>query len=305
MEKIESKTKPELVLMADTIEAKREYEAYLKLISDSNEYLAKAIEPQLQFKTFEAVVGSGESKRKVFAVIDVAGYINPSFHFPPLATSVSVLIQGIKKLQAQEDVDTIVLNISSGGGSVFYLEELSDVLFNARQNKNIIAIANPAALSAAYWIATGAEKLYSTPSGLTGSVGVVMVHGEYSKYLEKEGVKVTVVKAGENKWDANPYEALSKKAQERLQFEVDTIYSKFISHVARNRSRSEDDVKKNFGGGHSFFAEEAYSAGMIDGILTLEDALAERVLELNQIEANDFKLQMQSLNSFKFLQEHK
>ena len=73
---------------------------------------------------------------------------------------------------ADPDVGSIVIDIDSPGGSVYGIEELASEILDARGEKQIVAVANSLAASAAYWIGSAAHEFVVTPSGEVGSIGV-------------------------------------------------------------------------------------------------------------------------------------
>lgn len=189
-------------------------------------------------------------------------------------TSTEILGQWFDTAVADKSVGTIVLDIDSPGGSVHGLQELSDKIYKARGKKTIIAIANDLAASAAYWIATAADRVVVTPGGLVGSVGTVAVHTETSKMDEEAGVKHTLIHAGKNKVEGNPYEPLTESARDDVQRLVDQYYDQFISDVARNRGVDESKVFGSFGQGRVYGGRDAVKRGMADKVATLDATLA-------------------------------
>lgn len=170
-----------------------------------------------------------------------------------------------------DSIGTIVLDIASGGGQVFGTAELANKIYTASKNKKIIAVANAYAASAAYWIGAAASEFYVTPSGMVGSVGVLLPHIDVSKKAENDGVKVTFIHAGEKKVQGNEFEPLSDSAKADMQARVDIIYDNFVNSLAIYRNTSSDNVRENFGKGDMVMPNDAVKAGMIDGIATLED----------------------------------
>lgn len=175
---------------------------------------------------------------------------------------------------ADEMVQAIVLDIDSPGGTSAGVDELASHVFRARGVKKILAVSNSDACSAAYWIGSAAEKLYSTPGGRTGSVGVYIEHWNEAKMLEEMGLEHTFIQAGERKTDGNPYEALSETAIEELQGAVNDTYKRFVGSVARHRGITPKKVESDYGQGRTYSASEAKAAGVIDGIFTLDEVVA-------------------------------
>lgn len=174
---------------------------------------------------------------------------------------------------ADDTVSKIVFDVDSPGGNVFGVEELADLIDDARGIKPMTAVANATAASAAYWIASQADEIVLTPSGEVGSIGVWTAHEEYSKMMEEGGVGVELVSAGQYKTEGNPFEPLSDDARGYMKRRVDQYYESFVSAVARGRSVSIDEVKGGFGQGRVVGAQDALAAGMVDRIESLDDAL--------------------------------
>jgi signal peptide peptidase SppA len=174
---------------------------------------------------------------------------------------------------ADDTVGTIVLDIDSPGGTVTGVPELAAEILAARGTKPVIAVANSMAASAAYWIASAADKIVVTPSGDVGSIGVYTTHQDVSAAMEKEGVKVTYIQAGKYKTDGNPYTPPSEEFLENTQKDVNTFYQMFLNAVAAGRGISAETVAETFGQGRMVMAQDAVACGMADEIATLEQVV--------------------------------
>lgn len=175
---------------------------------------------------------------------------------------------------ADPKVKSVLLHIDSPGGSVYGVPETAARVFSARGTKPIVAIADSMSASAAYFIASAADRLYVTPSGEVGSIGVYSIHVDESKALEAEGIKVTITKAGKYKAEGNPYEPLSAEAAEYEQRQVDAIYTDFVDAVAKHRGTTPGKVKAEFGQGRTVQAREAVSLGMADRVATMDQVIS-------------------------------
>lgn len=195
-------------------------------------------------------------------------------------------LQGVfDSLVNDAEIGTIVLDIDSPGGSSVGVSEFAQKIFAAREKKRIVSIANPLSASAAFWLSSSATESYVMPSGMVGSVGVYMMHVDYSEMLKQDGIAVNFISAGEKKTDGNAFQPLSDTARETYQGIVDEIYDSFVSDVARNRNVSGDVVKEQFGKGSIVTAKGALQAGMVDGILTLDDLVARELSRVNESES--------------------
>ena len=192
-------------------------------------------------------------------------------------TSVQRFTNNLRQALRDPDVASIVIDVDSPGGQVGGVPELADEIYQSRGDKRIVAVANTLAASAAYWIGSAADELVVTPSGEVGSVGVVAMHEDWSKFLEEKGVKVTFIHAGEHKVEGNAYEPLDDEAKAFFQSRVDDYYGMFVDAVARGRGVSPATVRRDFGQGRVYGGREAVQLGMADRIETL-DAVVDRLL---------------------------
>lgn len=177
-------------------------------------------------------------------------------------------------MMANDAVKAIIFDVDSPGGAVSGTAELAAKIFAARGRKPIIAHVNATCASAAYWIASAADEIVVTPTGVVGSIGVLAVHEDVSGALEKAGIRKTIISAGELKAEGNPYEALGNEARGRIQARIDSAYGMFVGDVAKHRRVSEARVRDGFGRGDTVDARAAVAEGMADRVGTLEETLA-------------------------------
>lgn len=171
-------------------------------------------------------------------------------------------------------VGAILLDVDSPGGSVEGMTELAARIRQARARKPLVAVANPLAASAAYWLASGAGEVVATPSGELGSIGVFTGHTDLSEAMRKLGMRTTLIAAGRHKTEGNPYEPLSDDAREHMQSMVDDYYAQFTEDVALGRGRPVREVRgEAFGEGRLFTARRAVEAGLADRLGTFDDEL--------------------------------
>ena len=178
--------------------------------------------------------------------------------------------------QAMSDpsVGSVVLRIDSPGGGVYGVAELADQILKARGRKQVVAVADSMAASAAYWIASAADEIVVTTGGEVGSIGVFAAHEDVSRHLEAEGVGVTLISAGKYKTEGSPFEPLSDEARAAMQSRVNDYYSLFVRAVAKGRGVSVDDVRGGFGEGRVVGAQQAVKLGMADRVDTYDATVA-------------------------------
>jgi signal peptide peptidase SppA len=199
----------------------------------------------------------------------------------PGSTSIQIFTRAFREAMSDESVKSIIIDVDSPGGSVYGVGELANEIYAARGKKNVVAVANSLAASAAYWIATAAAELYVTPGGEVGSIGVYLAHEDWSKHLEELGVKTTWISAGKYKTENVPTEPLSAEAIDFMKSRVEDYYSAFTNAVSRARGVPISKVRNGMGQARVLGAQAAKAENMIDGIATFDEVLgnvAKRVL---------------------------
>ena len=181
-----------------------------------------------------ASTGTGIAVLPLYGVVTQRGNMVDDISGPG-STSTQQFTSVLRQMLADDKVGQILIDIDSPGGSVYGVAELASEIVKARAQKPVIAVANSLAASAAYWIGCSASEFYVTPGGEVGSIGVWQAHFDYSKALEEEGVKPTLISAGKFKVEGNPYVPLDEQAQAFMQSRVDDYYNAFIEAVAKGR----------------------------------------------------------------------
>ena len=217
--------------------------------------------------------GTGIAVLPLYGVVTQRGNMVDDISGPG-STSTQQFTSILRQMLTDDTVGQILIDIDSPGASVYGVSELASEIVKARAQKPVIAVANSLAASAAYWIGCSASEFYVTPGGEVGSIGVWQAHFDYSKALEEEGVKPTLISAGKFKVEGNPYVPLDEQAQAFMQSRVDDYYNAFVEAVAVGRGVSISDVRDGMGEGRVLGADAALAMNMVDGISTFDEVLA-------------------------------
>lgn len=191
----------------------------------------------------------------------------------PGSASTQRFTQAFRDALADPAVGSILIDIDSPGGSVYGVAELFTEIMQARGQKQIVAISNSLAASAAYWVGCAAAEFYVTPGGEVGSIGVWQAHEDWSAAMEEAGVKTTLISAGKFKVEGNPYQPLDGDAQAFMQSRVDDYYVAFTKAVAKGRGVNIDAVRNGMGQGRVLGADAALAEKMVDGVMTFDDVI--------------------------------
>lgn len=193
--------------------------------------------------------------------------------------SYEIVQRDIAQALDNRDVDAVLLDIDSPGGTVDGVYELAEFIYASRGKKPMQALANGQATSAAYLIASATDRVVATQAAVVGSIGVITAHYDYSEYDRKMGVKRTYLTAGKYKAAGNDAQPLSDTDRAYIQERLDYLYTMFVDTVARNRQVSAETVLEEMADGRIFIGQQAVAAGLADGIGTYESVL----IDLRQI----------------------
>jgi len=208
-------------------------------------------------------------------IINVGGVIVPHANFYSEwsgGTSVDTLGLRFGEAMSAPDVRAIVLHIDSPGGNITGINEFTNQIYGARgKGKPIHAYISGTGASAAYWIASAADKIFADKTAQIGSIGVVASWDDYSEADEKRGIKHYEIVSSQS--PDKRLDPKSKEGRAKLQRELDSLADIFIESVARNRDTNSVFVQDNYGKGGIMLAEDAIKVGMADSLGSLEEII--------------------------------
>jgi signal peptide peptidase SppA len=204
----------------------------------------------------------------IISVNGVVGHKFSSFLNSSGVTSIDVFTRLMNETSGRKDVDAIVLEVDSPGGTVTGVPEAAQAVERANQQKPVIAFAEGQMASAAYWLAVASEAIFTSPSADVGSVGVYLALLDTSRENELRGRKTELFKAGTLKGIGIPGTSLTDEQRAYLQETVDEIYEWFTRDVRSNREVSDETMQ-----GQTFMGARAVDVGLADRIGTIDDAI--------------------------------
>jgi len=186
--------------------------------------------------------------------------------------------QALAAAIGDDAIDAIVLDIDSPGGEVAGCFDLVDEIYALRGEKPIWAILAENAYSAAYAVASAADRVIVPRTGGSGSVGVICLHADFSGALEQAGIAVTLISYGDRKTEGNEYQPLSEPALARFQADIDAMGDLFVNTVARNRGLSIAAVRDTQAG--TFLGVAGVDIGFADAVMAPGEAFLELLRQL-------------------------
>jgi protease-4 len=243
------------------------------------------------------VAGSTSETNKI-AIVGIEGIIAEGF--------LGFAHKQIEQAARDDHVKAVVLRINSPGGSVTASEDLYRRIVRLRDGdkqtewsaKPLVVSMSSIAASGGYYIAVPAGTLFAEKTTITGSIGVYVSFPNFVGLMQKAGVSVNTIKAGEIKDAGSPFAEMPAKEKQALQDMVDAAYVQFLEVVEKGRGQKlprkkllerfmvtplrpdpQADPKpavpyqRYRADGGIFTAAKAKELDLIDQVGTLEDAI--------------------------------
>jgi len=230
---------------------------------------------------------SGDKVRsKNVAVIVAAGNILFGTQ-PPGTIGGDSTAELLRRARNDDSVEAVVLRVDSPGGSAFASEIIVDeILALQEEGKPVVASMGSVAASGGYQISMYADRIFASPSTITGSIGIFGMFPTYQRTLEAIGISTDGI--GSTPWsgELRPDRAMSEHAKRLFQLVIDDGYQDFIGSVADSRSMEIDAVDA-IGQGQVWTGMDALNNGLVDELGGLDDAIA-AAAELAEISDEDF-----------------
>jgi ClpP class serine protease len=164
-------------------------------------------------------------------------------------TRYGAIRRAVAAAESDPAVQSLRLNFDSPGGAVDGVDETWQAIFNAR--KPVTAYVDGMLASAAYWLASAADKIIArNATDCVGSIGVIVRAADPDGCFEQAGWRVfTFVSA-----NAPAKSIKNAEWAVAVQEQVDAIERIFTARVAKGRGLNADYVRERFGSGGTFVA---------------------------------------------------
>jgi protease-4 len=170
-------------------------------------------------------------------------------------------------------VKAVVLRINSPGGSATASEIAADAISRLGDEKPVIVSMGNLAASGGYMMAAAGDRIYASPTTITGSIGVFGLLLNLQDIANRNGITWDVVKTAQFAdlgTLARPQSPEELALQQDL---VDELYERFITIVAEGRDLTPAQVEA-VAQGRVWSGIDAQAAGLVDEIGGIEQAIA-------------------------------
>lgn len=172
------------------------------------------------------------------------------------------------------DVKKVMWKIESPGGQVSGVMDLGAMISLMSGMKSSMTYTANLMASGGYWLATAVKgEIVAGPTAEVGSIGVLMVLTDVTKALADQGIKKTIMRAGDDKARINPLEAPRAEDLALLQQSMDDVHGLFRAQVSKGRPNLSTEDMLAATTGRTFLGKRAKSAGLVDKVASFEQAL--------------------------------
>jgi protease-4 len=166
-------------------------------------------------------------------------------------------------------VEAIVLRVNSPGGTPAAAQEIIRDLDYAKSKKPVVVSMGDMGTSAAYYVSAHADRIYANPDTFTAGVGVIWKFSDISRWMEKEGYNISIVKSGSKKDMGTTSRPISEDEQLYAQKIVNDSFENFITDVISQRQIARSDIDD----GRVIRGADAVRLNIVDELGNLNDAI--------------------------------
>ncbi len=189
----------------------------------------------------------------------------------------------MSKLEKRKDVKAVVLRVDSPGGDALPSDLIAEQMTKIKAKKPMIVSQGMYAASGGYWLSMNADKIYSTPPTITGSIGVIGGWLWNEKITDKTGFTWDHVQIGKHAELGGgivlpfvglqiPDRNLNTEERARMEKLIRGMYTDFTQQVAAGRKLDVAFVD-SVGQGRAWTGRRALDLKLVDELGTLDDAI--------------------------------
>jgi signal peptide peptidase SppA len=187
------------------------------------------------------------------------------------ATSMMDIRRMMTEAMAMEGTKAVMLKFDSPGGEVTGTAETGRFIRQMAQSspKPVVAFTEDRMASAAYWLASQADRVYATSDAITGSIGIVARIMDTSRLEKNAGLDMHVLRTGPNK--AAGVGAVTDEQLAVYRELRDEAFAEFVNAVeGSRRMKLSDDVLT----GRIYSGQSAVKAGLVDQVASFEEVIS-------------------------------
>lgn len=222
------------------------------------------------------------------AVIYAIGDISDEFGEGIVARDLSKTIQEVAK---DSSIKSVVLRVSSPGGSAYASEQIWRALTLLKKSKPLVVSMGDYAASGGYYISCMADLVVAQPTTITGSIGIFGIIPNIQGLNEKIGLSYDGVKTNRMSDAITVNRPFTPQERDLMQNYVNRGYELFVKRCAEGRKKTIPEIKR-IAEGRVWTGDDAYKIGLVDTIGGLSQAIkmAASIAKLESYQVSEFPL---------------
>jgi protease-4 len=182
------------------------------------------------------------------------------------------LVEDIQKVAEDKRVKSVVLRVSSPGGSAFLSEQIWHAVTELQKKKPVIVSMGDYAASGGYYISVAADYIVAQPNTITGSIGIFGLIPNIKGLTDKIGVTFDGVKTNKMSDLMSTNRPFTPEEKAMMQVYINRGYETFVKRCADGRKMSIDSIKA-IAEGRVWTGENALKIGLVDELGGLPKAI--------------------------------
>jgi len=167
-----------------------------------------------------------------FNVDFLGGFANPQ------SLGLNKIKAALKDAKENDNIKGIFLEVSAPLTNLPELKEIRDEIINFKASGKFVIAQSDFYSAGAYYLASVADKIYITPTGLLTWTGFSLQVMYYKGLLEKLEVSPEIVRHGKFKSAVEPYllDSISDENRIQLQAFIDNVWDNYVKEIADARN---------------------------------------------------------------------
>ncbi|GAB1416464.1 signal peptide peptidase SppA [Paludibacter sp.] len=234
----------------------------------------------VKHKAMNKVVLSEKYNKNKIAVIYAVGDIDGSTNEGIISDK---LVETIDKVEKADDVKSVVLRVSSPGGSAYGSEQIWRALSNLKKKKPLIVSMGDYAASGGYYISCMADTIVAQPNTITGSIGIFGLIPNIAGLNKKLGFSYDLVKTNKMSDAISINRPFNPDEKVLMQNYINNGYDLFVKRCAEGRNMSVQEIN-SIAEGRVWTGTDAFKNGLVDIIGNLDKAVSIAAQKANLVE---------------------
>lgn len=170
-----------------------------------------------------------------------------------------------------QGVRYVVLDVDSPGGEAIGAYECAEYIYSLRNQMEITACISGMCCSAAYFLASAANKVVIAPTSYAGHVGIRYRRWDFTKAIANQDIAYEDFYRGDAKLEGDHGVVITEDERSHINAEIDMHYQLFTQSVAKYRNLTQQAVIDTQA--QTYYAKDAVAIGFADEVMDVHDAV--------------------------------